>query len=227
MNCKKCNLPDNYPNISFNNDGICNFCLQSSDNYHYKGLDALKADIEKVLSLSDSNRKYDCAVGVSGGRDSSYLLYYAKEVLKLNVLAVSMDHDFITPMARQNIKKITTELCVDLHYINNDILNKESRRCVRQWAKKPDAAMCLTFCTGCRYGINRLIPQYVQKLGIPLLLTGHVPIEAKMTYRVALLCDNNKINTSNKLYGYGKRLLRNPSYLRSIIGVFSSFLYKE
>jgi len=114
--CKRCNLPANYCRINIDADGVCNYCKGDSKPFNYLGLDALKRDINDILSKQNPNRRYDCAVGVSGGRDSSYLLYFAKEVLGLRVLAVSMVHDFMPSETRHNIKTIVERLGVDIHY---------------------------------------------------------------------------------------------------------------
>lgn len=213
--CKNCHLPGNYPGISFDSEGTCNFCQKEATKFQYPGIDVVKKQIENILAQSDPNRKYDCIVGASGGRDSSYLLYVAKEVLNLRVLALTIKHDFMTPQALKNIKTITEKLGIDIEYIENDVLNKGSRKSLKVWAKNPDAAMSVTFCTGCRYGLRKLIPQYAREHNVPILLIGDVPFE-KMDYRVDLLCDGGKINMANKLMGYTKRLLKNPSYVSTI-----------
>lgn len=222
--CKKCHLPANYPCISFNKEGICNYCQESLVEHNYLGMDQLKKTIDSALFHSDPTRKYDCVVGLSGGRDSSYLLYFAKVILNLRVLAVSVDHDFITPLARKNIKTIVDKVGVDIVYLQNDVLNRESRRCVHNWSQKPDVAMAISFCTGCRYGINKLLPDYVRKHKIPIMLTGHVPIEGKMDFRVNLLCDEKEKNIKNFAIGYAKRLLKNPSYLKSIGSLYHQYI---
>lgn len=100
-------------------------------------------------------------------------------------------------------------------------MNKSSRQCVKNWLKNPDPAMCVTFCTGCRYGLSKIMPDYIRKEGIPLLLVGLVPIE-DIKYRQEIFCDNRKVNTMNKIIGYAKRVLRNPSYILSL----RSFYYQ-
>ena len=217
--CKLCNLPENYTNISFNEEGVCNYCVERRGEVVYPGFDALKAKIDGILSSYNCDRKYDCVVGCSGGRDSSYLLYYAKEVLKLNVLAVSLDHDF---MPRQNIITLCDRLGVDLKFITNEYLNKSSRKCVKHWANKPDVAMCVTFCSGCRYGIKRIIPRFARDNNIPILLVGDTPYE-DIDYRVNLLCDGKEVNSKNKIMGYSKRIFSNPSYLLSFSSMYTQF----
>lgn len=220
--CKLCNLPENYPNIWFDEEGICCYCTQKYDKVSYLGFDALKSKIDNILSNYNDNRKYDCVVGCSGGRDSSYLLYYAKEVLKLRVLAVSLEHDFMPPQTRNNIITICDKLGIDLKFIKNDYLNKSSRKCVKHWANKPDIAMCATFCSGCRYGIKRIIPRYARLNNIPILLVGDTPYEA-IDYRVNLLCDGKEVNKKNKIKGYSRRIIKNPTYLLSPFSMYTQF----
>lgn len=216
--CKRCYLPSNYAGISFDEEGVCNYCQKERDEHQYAGIDALRNDINKILSES-RNRPYDCAVAFSGGRDSSYLLYFAKEVLGLKVLAVTLKHDFVTPEAEENINHFVKKIDVDLHIINNSILNEISRSNLRCWSKKPDAAMCMTFCTGCRYGILNMIPDFVKKQGIPLLLDGDTPYE-QADYRTNLFCDSKTPTTASRLFGYAKRLLKNPLYIFNTKGFY-------
>jgi hypothetical protein len=62
------------------------------------------------------NKKYDCIVGVSGGRDSTYLLYLTKQY-GLRSLAVHVDNGWNNSIAVSNIKKATNILGIDLHTV--------------------------------------------------------------------------------------------------------------
>lgn len=222
--CKKCGLPGWYLGIHLDENGECNYCKSSTEDYHYLGFEALQNDINRVLKDADHNRKYECAVGLSGGRDSSYLLYFAKKVLGLRVLAITMNHDFLSTAARKNITTFVDKMDVDIHFIENNVLSQSSRKCVQSWGKKPDVAMCATFCTGCRYGLDKLLPEYVKNLNIPLLLRGNTPLEEQVDFHVDLFCDNKKTNTFNKAIGFAKRLIKNPRYLRSPITLYYQFM---
>lgn len=213
--CKNCNLPSNYPGIKFDKDGVCSICKKKEKVYKYKGIEELKKEVQKILKNSDENREYDCVVGYSGGRDSSYLLYFAKNVLKLRVLAITLEHDFMPEQTKKNIENLANKLGVEVRFIKNNALNKSGRQCVRAWANKPDPAMCATFCTGCRYGIKKLIPKYAREHNIPILLVGNTPYE-NINYRVNLLCGNyKKFTKTTKIKGYAKKLFQNPTYLLS------------
>ena len=102
--CTKCVLPETYPGIEFNEDGVCNYCL-SYKKMEYKGKEAL----EQLVKTTRKNHKgeYDCVMGVSGGRDSSYALYYLVKVLNLKVLAYTADHGYVPEPAKDNIKRQT------------------------------------------------------------------------------------------------------------------------
>lgn len=215
--CITCNLPENFPGISFDEKGECCFCKKQEVEWHeYKGMDALKARIQEVIdNYPVKDRQYDAVVGYSGGRDSTYLLYMLKNVLNLRVLAVSLSHDFMPEQTKHNIKDVADKLGVEVAFIENDILNKYGRKSVQAWAKKPNAPMLMTFCTGCRYGIKKLIPEYARAHNIPMLFVGDTPMEY-MSYRVSIVCANpNKPTSVSKVMGYGKHLLKNPALMVS------------
>lgn len=123
--CNKCILSDAIEGVRIEEDGICNYCkLIEKLEIEYKtgtpeGEKKLLDIIHKIKE-EGKNRKYDCVVGVSGGTDSSYLLYKAKE-LGLRPLAVHYDNTWNSAIATENIRKITAKLNVDLytHVVNN------------------------------------------------------------------------------------------------------------
>lgn len=213
--CTVCRLPATYPGISFDEHGVCNICRRvPTPEKPYLGIDALKKQISSILAQPQyAKRPYDAAVAFSGGRDSSYLLYYAKRVLGLNVLAVTLTHSFMPDETVDAIEHICHTLAVDLHMIKNEALDQCSTQCVQAWAHKPEAASLVTFCTGCRYGIKRLIPDFCKKAGIPLLLVGNTRME-QMSYRQDLLSVNQQHPTTlNKAAGYLRSIMRNPGML--------------
>ena len=71
--CKHCILPKEYPDIHFNEDGVCNYC----QNYKQTNSLGEKALKEILNSKRNQNSPYDCVVPISGGKDSVFILYYA------------------------------------------------------------------------------------------------------------------------------------------------------
>mgnify|MGYP001440373209 CR=1 FL=1 len=107
--CSNCILPSNYPFIKFDKDDVCNYCLS------FKKPVLNNDGFEKILTERRSNTaKYDCLVGLSGGRDSVYGLYLLKNKYKMNPLAYTYDWGFIGEMARLNISNICAQLGVEI-----------------------------------------------------------------------------------------------------------------
>ena len=121
--CKLGLWDDTMPGISFDIDGISNFChLQQKMMSDYPRGEKGKNDwmlLVKKIRQRGKRKQYDCLIGVSGGVDSSFLLHIAKEY-GLRPLAVHLDNGFNSEIAVSNIEKVTKELGVDLvtHVIN-------------------------------------------------------------------------------------------------------------
>ena len=82
--CKECLMPDTRPGLKFR-DGVCVACV------HYKQRKTVNwknrnKELEKICKKfrGKNGDGYDCAIAVSGGKDSHYQVYYMKEVMKMN-----------------------------------------------------------------------------------------------------------------------------------------------
>ena len=116
--CSRCILDNRFPNIYFDEDGVCNQCHQydrrcSKYATNTQNQKELRSLVEKVKSRG-KDQEYDCIQGVSGGRDSTYTLYLLKQ-WGLNPLAVHVDNRMDTSIAVKNIKNACRKLDVDLH----------------------------------------------------------------------------------------------------------------
>jgi N-acetyl sugar amidotransferase len=111
--CTNCVLDGTVEDISFNENGICNYCeeyveKQGKHLVNGNGLNALISRVKKARG------EYNCIVGISGGLDSSYLLHFVKES-GLNPLAVHCDSGWNSETASENIHIMTKQLDVDLY----------------------------------------------------------------------------------------------------------------
>ncbi len=110
--CKKCIVPDSFPGITFE-EGICSFCRSHEKTPHvnrnYLGDEKF---LEKIRQKPSG--KYDCLVPLSGGKDSSYSLYYLVRKLGLRPLAAHFDSGFISETTKKNIDNLCKALSVDL-----------------------------------------------------------------------------------------------------------------
>lgn len=118
--CANCVMDTTDSLIQFDERGFCDHCNNYSNNilpnWHpdERGKQQLDAIVEKIKQ-DGKGKKYDCIIGLSGGVDSSYLAYYAKEVLGLRPLIFAVDTGWTLNVAVENIEKIVRGLDVDLY----------------------------------------------------------------------------------------------------------------
>ena len=126
--CSRCIYDERVPQIYFDSEGICNYCKlieRLSEQYGTNtklGEENLK-NIINAVKINGKSKKYDCIVGVSGGTDSSYLLYLCKK-WNLRVLAVHYDNTWNSSIASENMRKVLQSLDIDLYTLVID--NKEA-----------------------------------------------------------------------------------------------------
>lgn len=118
--CSRCVMDTTDSKITFDEDGVCDHCRNFDKNIkpfwkpqenRFEELEALAAQIRK----SGKGRDYDCILGLSGGADSSYLAYIAKEVMHLRPLIFVVDTGWNLNVAVENIEKIVKGLDLDLY----------------------------------------------------------------------------------------------------------------
>src|SRR5688572_20032831 len=131
--CARCIYDERVPGIYFDHSGVCNYCHHIDmlkDQFKTgtpEGNEILMKMIEDI-KREGKGKQYDCAVGVSGGTDSSFMLSKAVE-WGLRPLAVHYDNTWNTAIATENIRKVTQKLKVDLFTIV--VNNKEADDLVR------------------------------------------------------------------------------------------------
>jgi N-acetyl sugar amidotransferase len=126
--CSRCIYDETISGISFDEQGVCNFCHIMNDLLNQyqtgkpEGTNKLNEFIEQIRR-DGKGKPYDCVIGVSGGTDSSFLLAKVIE-WGLRPLAVHYDNTWNTAIATENIRKVLSKLNVDLHTYVID--NKEA-----------------------------------------------------------------------------------------------------
>ncbi len=118
MECSRCLSNQTIQSLSLDTNNICQFCKihdEMDKEYPLNDNSEKKLfEISKKIKKKGSKSKYDCVVGVSGGRDSTFLLYYIKKILNLRPLAVHYDNGFDSDISVSNILNICQKLDVDL-----------------------------------------------------------------------------------------------------------------
>ncbi len=212
--CTRCVLPETYPGIKFDELGICNYC-----NSHKKWVYRDRELLDNLLSgFSGKGEEYDCVIGVSGGRDSSYALHFLEKECDLKIIAFTGDSGFIPQAAKENMKRMTDILGVELVTYNHDLLKRCVKQDLRAWLRRPSPAMIPMICSGCKLAISREVLRFAKRNRIPLVIMNvETPIEIGIL-KNQLLATNPLGRISQKkgialLLGLFYELLKNPSYL--------------
>lgn len=186
--CTRCILPETYPRIKFDQDGVCNVCKLFDTTYKDIDYKERQRELERIIGKARKKRKnYDCMVPLSGGRDSSMVLYLAIKVFGLRTLAFSYDNGFLSRQAKNNMEVSTNALNVDFISYKPQVntIMKAYRTC---FLKTGD------FCMPCNRGITTAIYRTALEKRIPLILLGYcsktdaIPREVEM-YEQRLLKD--------------------------------------
>jgi hypothetical protein len=140
--CSRCIMDTSVPGITFNSKGECNFCnLHDKMDKEFpngdKGRQQLDAIVNKIKQ-DGKGKKYDCVLGISGGRDSSFTIYYVKKILGLNPIAVHFNDGFGNPVAGENMIKACSILGVELRTITSDWRESKDLKIAFLKASVPD-----------------------------------------------------------------------------------------
>ncbi len=219
--CTKCILPETYPFVDFDANGVCHYC-RTWKKIEVKGEEALLRAIEPYRSKDGSP---DVIVAFSGGRDSSYGLHYVKKSLGMNPVAFTYDWGMVTDLARRNCARVCGKLGVEHIIRSADITAKRRyvRKNIEAWLKRPELGMVTLFMAGDKefYSHAR---QLRKETGIKLVIfcTGNMIEDAP--YKTGLMGvpqddHNNTLtfmswrNKIGMLRYFAKNYVRNPAYI--------------
>ena len=180
--CTNCIYDERVEEIKFDKNGVCNYCKQTDELKSLFGTGKKKGSnkFNKILAqirLDGRGKKYDCIVGVSGGTDSSYLLYLAKKKWKLRPLAVHFDNTYNSSIATMNISKVLQKLKVDLftYVVNNREMDDIFRSFFRAGVPEIDSATDLALAEIMYRAANKYKIKYVLE-GHSFITEGITPI---------------------------------------------------
>ncbi|QTN40002.1 N-acetyl sugar amidotransferase [Cryomorphaceae bacterium] len=197
--CSRCIYDERVNGIEFDEDGVCNYCKQVDDlkeqfgTGQEKGKKALE-DIISEIKKDGKGKKYDCMVGVSGGTDSSYMLYWAVQK-GLRPLAVHYDNTWNSAIATENIRKVTSALNIDLFTLVVD--NKESDDIFKSFFKASVAEIEASTDLALAETLYRAASKYKVKY----VLEGHSFVTEGITPVGRNYFDGKYIKSIHKKYG--------------------------
>lgn len=164
--CKKCVMPNTKPDLHFDEYGVCDACRTQTDKN--KNIDWEKREQEflSIVKEHKSNNDYDCIIGVSGGKDSTYQVLKVLE-MGLNPLCICFEPTIPTKIGRKNLDNLNN-LGVDLiHVKRNPIVYKKlakeafRRTGDNEWQH--------------HLGLFTIVPKFAVKFKIPLIIWGESP----------------------------------------------------
>lgn len=158
--CTKCILPHSVSPV--NDEGVCQLCASYENTVDWQ---KLESDFQEIVKgLKAKGRKYDCMVALTGGKDSSFVLHYMKNVSKTRPLAYTWDNGLIRGGAWKNIKNGLIKTGVDHEIVKFDpeLFQKCLRATFREYER---SCFCPIFV------IATAIPVAV-KHKLPAIITG-------------------------------------------------------
>lgn len=172
--CTRCILPETMPFISFDEQGVCNYCR------HYKPRNKPRpmAELLELVAPYRRSQGDECIVPFSGGRDSCYGLHLIVKELKLKPITYTYDWGMVTDLGRRNISRMSAELGVENIIVADDIGKKRHHIAMnlRAWLKSPHLGMISILTAGDKHFFKH-VETIKQQTGISLNLWGINPLE--------------------------------------------------
>ena len=144
--CVRCDLPETYETIEFDDEGVCNICRGAEYKRDQIDCKERKNLLDKLIEKHRGKSDYDCIVPFSGGKDSTFQLYYLMKEYNLKPLVVRFNHGFMRSIIAENNQRTFKKLGVDvLDFTPNWKIVK--RLMLESFRRKTD------FCWHCHTGI--------------------------------------------------------------------------
>jgi putative aminotransferase len=169
--CSHCIMDTADPNITFDERGWCDYCnnfeATIKPNWHTdeRGSAALMR-MADMIRKGGKGRDFDCIIGLSGGLDSSYATYVAREKMNLRPLLFHVDAGWNTDQAVGNIEKLVDGLGLDLYteVVNWEEVKRMQVAFLRAGIPDQDLVQDAAFFSG--------LYKFARKHGIKHIITG-------------------------------------------------------
>lgn len=177
--CTSCVLPQSAKHVHFDSEGVCHICSsKTSLPKVQKSASGLAEQIERIKERG-IGKPFDCIMGLSGGRDSSYLLYLLVKQHNLRCLAAYYRTPFTSDVIDGNVRRLVRELGVPLVEldISPELHRKFAAEIVRLWINRPNPILSNLACAPCKL-VNREIYRIAEARGIQSIVYGGNIFEA-------------------------------------------------
>lgn len=167
--CTRCINDSTVKNISFDSQGVCNFCREyEAYEDRFKDYDRLEKIFRK--RIKNEGHTYDAAVGFSGGKDSTYVLWKLVKEYGLKVKAFTLDNGFMSEEAKVKIRHVVEELGVEHEFVELD--QDLIRRMYREISGK-----YISPCLCCSFLGYAIMMNYASKVDAAVMIHGRSPYQ--------------------------------------------------
>lgn len=173
--CTKCVIPETHETIVFDENGVCNICRQAEFKNTKIDWDEKKKELDDLVNQYKGKYDYDCIIPYSGGKDSTWTVYYLVKEYNLRPLVVRFDHGFLRPNLLENTKKMQRKLGIDFHHFTPNWKVAQKLMLI-SFLEKGD------FCWHCHTGIYSYPMWVAIRYNVPLIFWGEPSAEYTSYY---------------------------------------------
>ncbi|MDA7768049.1 N-acetyl sugar amidotransferase [Candidatus Pelagibacter sp.] len=192
--CTKCVIPETAETHEFDEKNMCSVCEQV-EKKKILNWDKRGKQLDELISKYQNKYDYDCIVPFSGGKDSTFALWYLVKKKKLKPLVLRFDHNFLREKVLLNTEKTLNQLGVDfVNFKPNFSIVKKIM--IESLLRRGD------FCWHCHVGISAFPINSAIKRKIPLIFYGEPSAEYSSFYKYEDLEELN-VEKFNKAINLG------------------------
>jgi N-acetyl sugar amidotransferase len=158
-------LPETYETIEFDSEGICNICRSNEHKSANIDWSERKRLLDQLIEKHRGKSAYDCIVPFSGGKDSTFQLYYLMQEYRIKPLVVRFNHGFLRTTIRDNSVRTFKKLGVDVIEFTPN-WNVVKKLMLESFSRKSD------FCWHCHTGIYSYPIRVALMYKVPLIFWG-------------------------------------------------------
>lgn len=173
--CVKCIIPETHETIHFDAKGVCSICHQQEFKQEKIDWSERKKELDQLIAQYRGKYQYDCLIPFSGGKDSTWTLYYLVKEYGIKPLVVQFDHGFMRPQLLDNVKKVIRNLGVDFHTFTPN-WHVTRKLMLQMFLEKGD------FCWHCHTGIFAYPMWVALRNQVPLVFWGEPSAEYTSYY---------------------------------------------
>lgn len=176
--CNACLLPETYETIEFDAAGGCNICANKQVRDEKIDWASRKLMLDELIEKHRGQGDYDMIVPFSGGKDSTFTLWYLINEYKIKPLVVRFDHGFMRDTLLENNTRTFKKLGVDVMTFQPN-WKVVKRLMLESLRRKGD------FCWHCHTGIFSYPMHIAIKFEVPLVMWGEPSSEYTQYYDYA------------------------------------------